>query len=113
MRAIVATAIVGAAIFASAGASAQQAVPDLFGYQRLKVCPPGYYYRDDGFCLPQGYRYVYLPSGVRYAHRDNIHGYGGGRPIAGPGCPQGCSRYYMISFAELEGRRATVLRRAY
>ena len=68
------------------------------------VCP-------DGQAWPAGYgRYRHHAC---YVHWDNIQGYGGGRAITGSSCPQGCSRYYLVSATELDYRRGRVLRRRY
>jgi hypothetical protein len=95
MKGIAISAIAGASLVAlSQGALAQAPAPQA-------PCPPGFY-DSGGYCEPRG-----------YGHRDEIQGYGGGRPIGGSACPQGCSLYYYIRSATALDRRGKVVRRLY
>jgi hypothetical protein len=97
MKWVTMSAIAGAALIAlSQAASAQGLVPAA----PQAPCPPGFYL-SGGYCEPTG-----RPP------RDEIDGYGGGRPLASGACPQGCSRYYLRTALELE-RRSKVIRRLY
>jgi hypothetical protein len=95
---VVTSAIAGAALIGlSPAASAQGLVPA----SPQAPCPPGFYL-SGGYCEPTG-----RPP------RDEIDGYGGGRPLASGGCPQGCSRYYLRTALELDRRRSRVIRSLY
>ena|SRR5262245_263315 len=92
------SAIAGVALITlSQAASAEGLVP----LAPQAPCPPGFYL-SGGYCEPTG-----RPP------RDEIDGYGGGRPLAYGGCPQGCSRYYLRTALELDRRRSRVIRRLY
>jgi hypothetical protein len=95
MKWVTTCAIGGAAFIAlSQAALAQALVPP---YPQAP-CPPGFYL-NGGYCDPTG-----RPP------RDEIQGYGGGRPIGGAACPQGCSLYYLRTAMELDRRRRIISR---